>query len=214
MKKMDQTCWFPEKWMLSYLETDQCRGFPPSPTRSLAQDVLAVSKIGIDGVSLQVPAVWQKPDPHDSRLEGPVAGQNCCGWWCYIGVNIQKNVAKHVFFRKMIYKWWMFHIWRVQGVSGVKKMWLIVIRWWEARATPKTTRTVKVSRSLSSAVGGNQPFGPLRHFGPHFGAEEGVGDVNVGSPESESLRRRNFRIQLSCFSFSWWSCLIIIHDHK
>jgi hypothetical protein len=125
-----------------------------------------------------------------------------------------KNVAKHVFFRKMIYKWWMFHIWRVQGVSGVKKMWLIVIRWWEARATPKTTRTVKVSRSLSSAVGGNQPFGPLRHFGPHFGAEEGVGDVNVGSPESESLRRRNFRIQLSCFSFSWWSCLIIIHDHK
>ena len=29
------------------------------------QDVLAVSKIGMDGVSLQVPAVWQQPDPHE-----------------------------------------------------------------------------------------------------------------------------------------------------
>lgn len=35
---------------------------------SAGQDVLAVSKIGIDGVSLQVPAVWQKPDPHEPRL--------------------------------------------------------------------------------------------------------------------------------------------------
>ena len=111
--------------MLSYLETDQCRGFPPSPARSLAQDVLAVSKIGIDGVSLQVPAVWQKPDPHDSRLEGPVAGQNCCGWWCYIGVNIQKDVEKHekhVFLRKMIYKWWMFHIY-VSLLEGTRCFW-------------------------------------------------------------------------------------------
>ena len=33
------------------------------------QDVLAVSKIGIDGVSLQVPAVWQRPDPHESWLQ-------------------------------------------------------------------------------------------------------------------------------------------------
>lgn len=33
------------------------------------QDVLAVSKIGIDGVSLRVPAVWQRPDPHESWLQ-------------------------------------------------------------------------------------------------------------------------------------------------
>ena len=64
----------------------------------LPQDVLAVSKIGIDGVSLQVPAVWQKPDPHDSGLERPVAGgsQLLNGWWCCPGVNIK--IGKDVFF--------------------------------------------------------------------------------------------------------------------
>eukprot|EP00435_Cladocopium_sp_Y103_P051374 s82_g15.t3 len=37
----------------------------PHVAATVSKDVLAVSKIGIDGVSLQVPAVWQKPDPHE-----------------------------------------------------------------------------------------------------------------------------------------------------
>jgi len=37
----------------------------PHVAATVSKDVLAVSKIGIDGVSLQVPAVWQRPDPHE-----------------------------------------------------------------------------------------------------------------------------------------------------
>ncbi|CAE7548117.1 SEC63 [Symbiodinium sp. CCMP2456] len=36
----------------------------PHVAATVSKDVLAVSKIGMDGVSLQVPAVWQQPDPH------------------------------------------------------------------------------------------------------------------------------------------------------
>ncbi|CAE7369003.1 SEC63 [Symbiodinium sp. KB8] len=37
----------------------------PHVAATVSKDVLAVSKIGMDGVSLQVPAVWQQPDPHE-----------------------------------------------------------------------------------------------------------------------------------------------------
>ncbi|CAE7237764.1 Tiparp [Symbiodinium natans] len=37
----------------------------PHVAATVSKDVLAVSKIGMDGVSLQVPAVWQQNDPHD-----------------------------------------------------------------------------------------------------------------------------------------------------
>jgi len=37
----------------------------PHVAATVSKDVLAVSEIGMDGVSLQVPAVWQRPDPHE-----------------------------------------------------------------------------------------------------------------------------------------------------
>eukprot|EP00931_Biecheleriopsis_adriatica_P048559 TRINITY_DN28067_c0_g2_i1.p1 TRINITY_DN28067_c0_g2~~TRINITY_DN28067_c0_g2_i1.p1 ORF type:complete len:585 (+),score=137.38 TRINITY_DN28067_c0_g2_i1:185-1939(+) len=37
----------------------------PHVAVTVSKDVLAVSKIGIDGVSLQTPAVWQQADPHE-----------------------------------------------------------------------------------------------------------------------------------------------------
>ncbi|CAE7180087.1 Sec63 [Symbiodinium pilosum] len=37
----------------------------PHVAATVSKDILAVSKIGVDGVSLQVPAVWQQADPHE-----------------------------------------------------------------------------------------------------------------------------------------------------
>ena len=63
-----------------------CAGAKLPELDTSLQDVLAVSKIGMDGVSLQVPAVWQQPDPHEGVGDVNARVSACSVCWRHLAV--------------------------------------------------------------------------------------------------------------------------------